>query len=192
MAILPKAAEQYDRHIGGYSPDNCYYALTLLASGAVPQGSEASLTGTWVISTRTRRAMQVARLGDYAYLFSRWESNGAVELHSDNQDTIAIYDVNKNDIVNRQVVEIILRFKITSDKVVTIDSLNSPASEGCTGMKQTSDGFLNYPVSCIQNGVEVSVPQYKRFQIKYLAPLTLEINGNTYRLSDQSYREIDL
>lgn len=160
----------------------------------VPTPKNDQFVGAWVVDTANKTASRIAvPTIDYDYNFSKWISSSQLELASDNDDTTATYDINAKNVVVRKIDKLIFRFKINSDVTLETKALSPQADLGCTETQKTNNSFFFYPISCVQQSdVQLTVPNYKTFTLKYISPTSIEINGKPQTLSDSSYVEIDL
>jgi hypothetical protein len=181
----------------GYAPDDCHYAVSIYFNGSVPktqteQKSDVEV-GTWVINTRTNSASRIAAANKlYDYNFKGWISNTQLELNSDNNDTIANYDITSNSVVSHTITALILKFNTKSDVQVAASATNNSDS-ACNLTKSTVQEFFNYPYACIRNGDAIlNIAGYKKFTIHSTSPNTITVNGKVFEISDNNYSEIDL
>lgn len=191
ISLLPQGADQYDLTTNGYSGDNCFYAFTALMKKDLV--ASPAIAGTWLINTSSKTAKQIAPMGTYDYVFKDWSSNTQLELHSDNNDTVAVYDITSQSILSRKIVNVIFRFKVKTDVAAVAKALKSQSDAYCNQTQNTIQGFLFYPFSCIQQtDVQIAVPTHGTYSIKYVNPKAISVNGKIYNLSDDKYVEIDL
>ncbi len=191
ISILPNGANKYDLHINGYSPDNCYYGVTMLIGR--DQQVDVQNVGTWIIETQSKKARHITMLGEPDYVFRDWISNTQLRLRSDNNDTIAIYDIPSKSIVSRKIENIVLRFNTKHDGPVNIKAFDVQADSVCSKTDFTNTGFLFYPLACIQQSdIQMIVEKYKTFLIHYEKVNEIKINGKVYNLPDVGNIQIEL
>lgn len=189
----------YNSSDNAYSPDNCYYAVDVLigdAGVAAQLPTNDPVTGTWLLDTRDLRSYQIATSYiDYANVLDVWLSSTRLRLRSDTGDVSAVYDAGTHSVTSREVDSLMLRFtKLSTDRLVTPSPPNAAADNRRSEARDTNNGFFFYPISCLKPGAPLSllVAGYKTFEIQYIGPLMVSIDGQPYTLSVMHGIEIDL